>query len=195
MLAPSVLDRVRGPVRPPSGQAMIGPLPHGGPGALVPAVAVGALVLLALVLRPLRRWVARRVREAASAVARMVREMGQLTAVLWHPGRAAALWLGSASLPLFHALVLFAILRSLEVSLTIGTVLVLYVGVSALTAVLPSPGAIGGLDVALIAGLTATGASSAVAVGAVLGYRIITVWLPLLPAACTFAVVLRRQII
>ncbi|GAA4601021.1 lysylphosphatidylglycerol synthase domain-containing protein [Actinoallomurus liliacearum] len=195
VLAPSVLDRARPPGRPPSGRAMTGPLAHGGLGVLVPAGVLGVLILSALAFRRPRRWGALRAREAASAVARMVREMGQLTAVLRHPGRAAALWLGSASLPLFHALVLFAILRSLGVSLTIGTVLVLYVGVSALTAVLPSPGAIGGLDVALIAGLTATGASSAVAVGAVLGYRLITVWLPLLPAACTFAVVLRRQII
>jgi uncharacterized membrane protein YbhN (UPF0104 family) len=34
-----------------------------------------------------------------------------------------------------------------------------------------------------------------VAVGAVLGYRAITVWLPLLPAAGMFAVLLRRRII
>jgi uncharacterized membrane protein YbhN (UPF0104 family) len=52
-----------------------------------------------------------------------------------------------------------------------------------------------GLDVALVAGLAAAGASSALAVGAVLGYRMITVWVPLVPAACMFAVLLRRRII
>jgi hypothetical protein len=52
-----------------------------------------------------------------------------------------------------------------------------------------------GLDVALVAGLAAAGASSPLAVGAVLGYRMITVWVPLVPAACMFAVLLRRRII
>ncbi|MFL6052019.1 MAG: YbhN family protein [Actinoallomurus sp.] len=194
LIAPSALDPVREPARRPGGPAMTGPVWHGWGVAL----AIGLLCLVlgpAVTVRRPRRWLVRRSRAALSAIARMVRDMRQLTRVLRHPGRAAALWLGSASLPLFHTLILFAVLRSLGVSLTIGTVLVIYVGVSALTSLLPSPGAIGGLDVALIAGLTATGASSAVAVGAVLGYRMITVWLPLLPAACAFAVVLRRRII
>jgi uncharacterized membrane protein YbhN (UPF0104 family) len=115
--------------------------------------------------------------------------------VLRHPGRAAALWLGSVALPFSHALILFSILRGLGVAMTIGTVMVIYLGVSSLAAVVPSPGAIGGLDVALVTGLAAAGASSTVAVGAVLGYRMITVWLPLLPAAGMFAVLLRRRII
>jgi uncharacterized membrane protein YbhN (UPF0104 family) len=192
VIAPSALDGLRGPARRPGGPA---PFPHGGLGVALVLGVLGLAIALALSLRRPRRWLVRRSRGVASAMTRMVRDMGQLAAVLRHPGRAAALSLGSASLPLFHTLILFAMLRSLGVSLTIGTVLVIYVGVSALTSFLPSPGAIGGLDVALIAGLTATGASSAVAVGAVLGYRMITVWVPLLPAACTFAVVLRRRII
>jgi uncharacterized membrane protein YbhN (UPF0104 family) len=129
------------------------------------------------------------------ALATMTSEMRELRAVLRHPGRAAALWLGSLALPLFHALILFSVLRGLRASTALGTVLVIYLGVSALTAVVPSPGAIGGLDAALVAALVAAGASSAAAVGAVLGYRMLTVWLPLPPAACTFAVLLRRRII
>ncbi|MFB9840641.1 lysylphosphatidylglycerol synthase domain-containing protein, partial [Actinoallomurus acaciae] len=150
---------------------------------------------VAVTLRGSRRWLRRHVRRAASAARRLVRELRELGEVLRHPGRAAALWLGSLTLPLFHALILFSLLRGLQAPIGAGTVLVLYLGMSSLTAVVPSPGAIGGLDVALVAGLVAARASSAVAVATVLGYRMITVWLPLPPAACTFAVLLRRRVI
>jgi uncharacterized membrane protein YbhN (UPF0104 family) len=194
-IAPSTLDRVGVRVPRPNGRTITGPLLHPGPGAALMISALGTLVLLVVALRRPRRWLGRRVVRSTSAMARMIGEMRELKAVLRHPGRAAALWLGSLTLPLFHTLVLFSILRGLRVPIAIGTVMVIYLGMSSLTAIIPSPGAIGGLDVALVAGLAAAGASSAVAVGTVLGYRMITVWLPLPPAACTFAVLLRRRII
>lgn len=42
--------------------------------------------------------------------------------------------------------------------------------------------------------LAATGVTAAVAVGAMLGYRMITVWPPMVPAACMFVVLLHRRI-
>jgi uncharacterized membrane protein YbhN (UPF0104 family) len=190
VVAPGTLDRLGARVPSPAGA-----LPHPGLASAIVTGALGASVLLAVTLRRPRRWLSRRAVRPASALTRLTREMGELRAVLRHPGRAAALWLGSVALPFFHALILFSILRGLGVAMTIGTVMVIYLGVSSLAAVVPSPGAIGGLDVALVAGLAAAGASSAVAVGTVLGYRMITVWLPLLPAAGMFAVLLRRRII
>lgn len=168
--------------------------PSAGPATAIAAGALGTLAAVALV-PPSRRWLRRRAVRVAAALRRMAGEARELGAVLRHPGRAAALWLGSLSLPVCHALVLFSVLRGLQAPLGIGTVLVIYLGVSSLSAVIPSPGAIGGLDVALVAALAAAGVPSAVAVGAVLGYRMVTVWLPLPPAACTFAVLLRRRII
>jgi uncharacterized membrane protein YbhN (UPF0104 family) len=169
--------------------------PSAGPATAIAVGALGALAVTALAPGPPRRWLRRRAVRLAAALRRMTGEARELGAVLRHPGRAAALWLGSLSLPVCHALVLFSVLRGLQAPLGIWTVLVVYLGVSSLSAVIPSPGAIGGLDVALVAALAAEGISSAVAVGAVLGYRMITVWLPLPPAACTFAVLLRRRII
>ncbi len=185
VIAPSTLEQVRTP-------SFGVPLPHPWP---VLALVAGAAVLLAVALRRPRRWLRGVAVRFASATSRLVREMHELKAVLRHPGRAAALWLGSLALPLFHTLVLFSILRSLREPIALGTVLIIYLGVSSLTALIPSPGAIGGLDVALVAGLVAAGTSSPMAVGAVLGYRMVTVWLPLPPAACMFAVLLRRRII
>jgi uncharacterized membrane protein YbhN (UPF0104 family) len=191
-IAPSTLGRVGDRV---PGRPIAGPLTHPGTGVALAIGALGALAGLALTLRRPRRWLRRHAVRSVSAMTRMAGEMSELKAVLRHPYRAAALWLGSLVLPFLHALVLFSVLRSLRVSIPIGAVMVIYLGVSALTAVIPSPGAIGGLDVALVAGLVAAGASSATAVGTVLGYRMITVWLPLPPAACVFAVLLRRRII
>jgi uncharacterized membrane protein YbhN (UPF0104 family) len=193
-IAPGTLGRLGARVPRPAGR-ITAPLLHPGPGTALVLGVLGALAVMAVTLRRPRRWLVRRAVRFGSALARMAGEMRALTAVLRHPGRAAALWLGSLALPFFHTLILFSILRGLGVPITIGTVLVIYLGVSSVTAVVPSPGAIGGLDVALVAGLAAAGASSPVAVGAVLGYRMITVWLPLLPAACMFAFLLRRRII
>ncbi|HEY0541719.1 MAG TPA: lysylphosphatidylglycerol synthase transmembrane domain-containing protein [Actinoallomurus sp.] len=185
-IAPSTLGRVPRPA---------GPLPHAGMGTALVIGALGTPAVLLVTVRPARRWLARRVTRVRAAMTKLAREMKELKVVLRHPGRGAALWLGSLVLPFLHALILFSVVRSLRVSIPIGTIILIYLGVSALAALIPSPGAIGGLDVALVAGLAAAGATSAVAVGAVLGYRMITVWLPLLPAACTFAVLVRRRII
>lgn len=193
-VAPSTLVRVGVHLPRPDVRTIV-PSPSLGPVAFA---VIGAAVLAAggaVALRGSRRWLRRHARRAASAARQLVRELRELGEVLRHPGRAAALWLGSLTLPLFHALILFSLLRGLQTPIGAGTVLVVYLGMSSLTAVVPSPGAIGGLDVALVAGLVAAGASSAVAVATVLGYRMITVWLPLPPAACTFAVLLRRRVI
>ena len=191
-IAPSTLRRVGGRV---PGRPSAGPLAHHGTSVALAIGVLGALIGLVVTLRRPRRWLGRRAARSVAAIRRLAGEMNELKAVLRHPYRAAALWLGSLILPFLHALILFSVLRSLGVSISLGVVMVIYLGVSSLTAVIPSPGAIGGLDVALVAGLVAAGAPSAAAVGTVLGYRMITVWLPLPPAACVFAVLLRRRII
>jgi uncharacterized protein (TIRG00374 family) len=126
---------------------------------------------------------------------RMVKELRGLGSVLRHPGRAFALWVGSLSTPLLHAAVLFAVLRSIGAAIALGTVVVIYVVMSSIASFLPSPGGVGGLDVALVSGLYVVGVDNTVAVAAVLGYRLLTVWLPLLPGAVVFAVLLRKKII
>ncbi|WP_190866738.1 lysylphosphatidylglycerol synthase transmembrane domain-containing protein [Actinomadura sp. RB99] len=161
-------------------------------GGLAAAVVAAAVALVWL--RPAR--FARVLRSRVAAGGRQLRhELAGLGMVLRHPGRATALWLGSLSSPLLHGLVLFAVLRSLSVPITVTSVVVVYLVVSSVSALVPSPGGIGGLDVVLVAGLVWAGVPSAAALGAVVGYRLITVWLPLLPGACVFAVLLRRRII
>jgi uncharacterized membrane protein YbhN (UPF0104 family) len=61
--------------------------------------------------------------------------------------------------------------------------------------VVPSPGDLGALDVTLVGGLVAIGAPAVTAVAALLGYRMLSVWVPLLPGAGVFAGWPRLQVI
>jgi len=155
-------------------------------------VAVGVAVLVAV---PVVLSRARRRRQLAERWATLRLQVRGLWDVARNPYRAAALWLGSISTPLLHALVLFAVLRAVGVGVTVVTVVVVYLVVSSLAAVVPSPGGLGALDLMLVAGLATVGIASGVALGAVVGYRLITVWLPLLPGALALAVLVRRRII
>ncbi|WP_031223998.1 lysylphosphatidylglycerol synthase domain-containing protein, partial [Streptomyces roseochromogenus] len=64
---------------------------------------------------------------------------------------------------------------------------------SGAAALLPTPGGLGSLDAALALGLTVAGAPGAAAASAVLGYRLLTVWLPLLPGLLVLGVLVRRK--
>lgn len=159
-------------------------------------LGVGSAALAAVVLALSRsRW-RRRAGDRVKAVAGSVRlEARGLWTTLRNPYRAAALWLGSLAAPLLHALVLFAVLRSLGFAAPLGTTIVVYLVVSALAALVPSPGGVGALDITMLAGLAAMGVAPTVALASILGYRLITVWLPLLPGAFALTLLLRRRII
>jgi uncharacterized membrane protein YbhN (UPF0104 family) len=123
------------------------------------------------------------------------RELRAAAHVLVHPGRAALLWLGSAASPALHAFILVAVYRSLSGGDSALVVALVYLVASSVAALVPSPGGFGALDVTLVAGLVAVGAPTTTAVAAVLGYRLITVWVPLVPGALVFALLLRRRVL
>jgi uncharacterized membrane protein YbhN (UPF0104 family) len=111
------------------------------------------------------------------------------------PVRATQLWLGSIAVPVLHCLVLYAVLHAVGGTAGVLPVAVAYLLASSASALLPSPGGFGSLDVALVAALVAVGEPAALALAAVLAYRLITVWIPLLPGACVLAVLIRRRVI
>lgn len=119
--------------------------------------------------------------------------LSQSREVLRRPSRAFLLWSGSAAIPALHILTLIAVLHSLDQSASVVVVALAYLSASAISALIPSPGGFGGLDVALATALTADGLPAKVAVSAVIGYRLITVWIPLIPAAGSFLVLVHRH--
>lgn len=162
--------------------------------ALVAAVTA---VTVAVAAGPLRRravshWVRTRVSTAAEHV---WRELRSSAAVLRRPGRAGLLWAGSAGSPVLHALILVAVYNSLSGGLAPLTLALVYLVASSVAALIPSPGGFGALEVTLVAGLVAVGMPTATAVATVLGYRLITVWVPLVPGALVLAVLLRRRVL
>jgi undecaprenyl-diphosphatase len=68
-----------------------------------------------------------------------------------------------------------------------------YLAASALAAAAPTPGGLGALEAALIAGLTGVGVAAGPAVSAVLLYRLATYWLPVAPGWLAWRVLQRRE--
>ncbi len=70
-----------------------------------------------------------------------------------------------------------------------------YLGSSVVAAAAPTPGGLGAMEAALVAGFTGVGMESGVAVAAVLSYRLATFWLPVLPGWLSFQLLQRRDLI
>ncbi|MDX6327639.1 MAG: hypothetical protein QOI83_22 [Streptomycetaceae bacterium] len=150
----------------------------------VVALACAVALFLALV-RPVRRTAC----DFLGTVAADVR------AVHGSSARAAALWTGSLALPVMQALVLVAVVRALHTPVPPVHVALAYLAGSAAAALLPTPGGFGSLDVALVLALVTAGATAVAATSAVLAYRIVTVWLPLLPGVLVLAALVRRRVL
>lgn len=146
------------------------------------AIAVAAVVTGAVLLRgPLRR-----VLRAVLADVHAVHEV---------PARAAALWGGSLAFAALHATVVVAVAQALDLPLPPAQVALAYLAASSAAVLLPTPGGIGSLDAALALALTLAGAPGSAAASAVLGYRLLTVWLPLVPGLVALGVLLRRRVL
>lgn len=164
-----------------------GLLPAGATGPLLlaaTAVALTAAVLLLLL---------RRLRTAALSFLRTA--LGELRSVHSRPTRALALWGGSLAFPALQAAGLVLVGLSLGLPVPPVHMAVAYLAATVAVAVVPTPGGIGSVEAALVVALVAAGAPAAVATAVVLAYRVITVWLPLLPGALTLGALVRLKVI
>lgn len=93
---------------------------------------------------------------------------------------------------LFDNAVLWATFQAFGASVSIDVILMGYL-IGQLGGLLPIPGGVGGIDGGLIGALIVFGAPAAVAAAAVLAYRTILFWLPLIGGAIGF-VLLRREL-
>lgn len=145
-------------------------------------VALAAVALAVGLLRgPLRR--------ALRAVLADVRAVHEL------PARTAALWGGSLAFASLHASVVIAVTQAIGLPLPPAQVALAYLAASSAAVLLPTPGGLGTLDAALALALTLDGAPAGAAASVVLGYRLLTVWLPLLPGLLALGVLVRRRVV
>jgi glycosyltransferase 2 family protein len=145
-------------------------IPRGWP-VLVGLVAVLAAVGL-LLWSPLGR------RRLLDPTLRAGRE---LAGVLRRPDKAAELLGGSAAITVTYALALACCLAAFDAHLPLAGTVAVYLAAVAVASISPTPGGLGAMEAALVAGLTAIGAAAGPAVAGVLAFRLLTFWLPILP--------------
>lgn len=157
-------------------------------------VPLSARIPHVLVLVPV---VAATVVSAVMASGRMRRAVGRAVTdvreVHRSRGRACALWGGSVAFALLHAGVVVAVVRALGLALPTSHVVMAYLVASGAAALLPTPGGLGSLDAALAFALTAAGAPGQTAISAVIGYRLLTGWLPMAPGLLVLGLLARRS--
>lgn len=165
-------------------------------GTLVPASALGPLLIIVAAALAVAMAVLLLVRRLRTAVWSFLRTaLSEARSVHARPARALALWGGSLAFPALQAAGLAAVGRALSLPVPPAYIAIAYLAATLAVAPLPTPGGIGSVDAALIVALVAAGGPAAVATAVVLAYRIITVWLPLLPGALTLGALVRLKVI
>jgi uncharacterized protein (TIRG00374 family) len=111
------------------------------------------------------------------------------------PVKLVALLGGSLGVTLAYIGALAAAVAAFDGGLSVAQVGAVYLGSSVIAAAAPTPGGLGAMEAALVAGLTGVGMASGPAVAAVLSYRLVTYWLPILPGWISFHLLERRGLI
>ncbi len=119
----------------------------------------------------------------------------KLIEVVRRPAKAVQLFGGSAAITTSYILALAAALEAFGAHVGLAKVTLIYLGGSALGAISATPGGLGVVEAGLVAGLTAVGAESGPAIAGVLGFRLLTFWLPALPGWLVFRALGRRGMI
>ncbi|MGI5439375.1 lysylphosphatidylglycerol synthase transmembrane domain-containing protein [Streptomyces shenzhenensis] len=165
-------------------------------GGLLPAGTLGPLLLIAGALLTVAAGVLVLVRRLRTAVWSFLRSaLGEARSVHTRPSRALALWGGSLAFPALQAAGLAAVGRALDLPVAPAHMALAYLAATVAVALVPTPGGLGSVEAALIVALVAAGGPVAVATAVVLAYRIITVWVPLVPGALTLGALVRLKVI
>jgi undecaprenyl-diphosphatase len=160
------------------------------PSPTVTAVVVGSLIAASglLMALPLGRKVLTKnllpaVRGAASSVAAIAKTPSKLTALLT----------GSAGVTVGYTVAMLASLAAFGAGMAPAQAALVYLAGAAVATAAPTPGGIGATEAALVAGYTAAGVEASVAFAAVLLFRLVTFWLPILPGWWALVVLQRRD--
>jgi undecaprenyl-diphosphatase len=170
---------------------------RGGNGFALPSSSK-LLVVIAVVLAVLGIVLAtRRGRHLlrTKALGAVKRSLGSLVAVARSPRRLAGIIGGSLVVTLAYIAALACASNAFDGGVGIADIGAVYLGSSLIAAAAPTPGGLGALEAALVAGLTGVGMNSAIAVATVLSYRLATYWLPILPGWISFRLLERRNYI
>lgn len=149
------------------------------------SLLLGTLLVVATIgatyaIPPLRELVRHRVFPRARQSLDAVREVGR------QPGRLAMVLGGSAFVSCCYIAALMLSLHAVGVAVPLSTVALVYLAGSVLAGAAPTPGGLGATEAVFAAALVTTGVDREAAVPAVLLYRFVTFWLPILPGWIAF---------
>ena len=116
-----------------------------------------------------------------------------LRAVAVSPVKLTLLVGGSALITLAYIGGLAASVQAFGGHAGITEIGAIYLGAAVIAAASPTPGGLGAIEAALVAGLTGIGLSPGPAVSAVLTYRLATYWLPVIPGWAAWRLLQRRD--
>ncbi|MCU1393113.1 MAG: hypothetical protein JWM34_1541, partial [Ilumatobacteraceae bacterium] len=150
-------------------------------------IAAGVLLVAASTLAVpwSRRLITTRV---LPATRRSIANVGDIAR---QPSKMLELFGGSVAITMGYILALEVAVSAFGAGPAFTSVALVYLIGSAVSSVAPTPGGIGAVEAALIAGLTSAGMPSTTAVAAVILFRLATFWIPLLPGWGAFVALQR----
>ena len=125
----------------------------------------------------------------------VMRSVTGVAGVLRSPTKLVLLIGGSVLVTFAYLTTLYLALQAFGGGLPYATVGAVYLVGSAVATAAPTPGGLGALEAALIAGLVSAGLDETVAVPAVFMYRLFTFWVPILPGWLAFQWLQREEYI
>ncbi|MBV9410924.1 MAG: flippase-like domain-containing protein [Acidimicrobiia bacterium] len=105
----------------------------------------------------------------------------ELSELVKRPSEAATLFAGAAGITASYTVTFLICLAALHVHISLAQGAFVYLGGAVVSSVAPTPGGLGAMEAALVAGLTHVGVLDGKAVASVLTFRLLTYWLPILP--------------
>ena len=156
---------------------------------LVVIAVVLALLGIAMATRRGRRLFSKH------AVPAIRQSLTSIVSLSRSPRRLLALIGGSLAVTLAYIVALACAANAFDGGVSLAEVGAVYLGASLLAAAAPTPGGLGAMEAALVAGFTAIGMNGAIAVATVLSYRLATYWLPILPGWISLRYIERRNYI
>jgi undecaprenyl-diphosphatase len=157
------------------------------------ALSAGAGLVVAVVAFLLSPYGRRRVWHPAIGMLRQL--LATMGPTLRNPFRTVQLVGGEIAFLAFTAIGIVATLSAIGAHFSVVPVVGVYIVASTLGQLLPTPGGLGAVEGALVAGLTAIGIPPSTAIAAALVSRVLSFWLPVLPGIVAFRLLQHRGVI
>lgn len=149
-------------------------------------LTAGVLVLVVTAVPALRKFVSTRVRALFAGV------VPRMLDVLQRPAKLLTGIGGTLMLTVTFVICLDGCVRAFGGHLSYAAIAVVFLAGNALGSAAPTPGGVGAVELALTGGLIAAGLPKEIATPAVLFFRLLTFWLPVLPGWLSFTHLTRK---